>query len=211
MKIASLYRKGGKTVLETDNNAMLQLATDTPQDVIVAPPPSGDACVWAAAHYGHDLHPEARLAGRPPAMAAPYGQNAPPAGMVALQQIATELRRRNAGPPAPKPVLGVELHEWADRIEAVLAEAAPPVLTGDTLQGIVAEMCRREAAAKPLLGGEAYSWAQRIEVVMARAQQDSARLDYLDTKKDNWGQVTAVWNVDDGGVRGSIDKEMGNG
>lgn len=35
MKIATLYRKDGKVILETDNGAIAQVATDTPQDVVV--------------------------------------------------------------------------------------------------------------------------------------------------------------------------------
>lgn len=111
MKIATLYRKDGKVILETDNDALAQVATDAPQDVVVT-----DAYERMTARYIAD----ARQVGRPPALAAPYGQNAPPQGIAALRQIATELRRRNAGPPAPKPVLGVELYEWADRIEAAM-------------------------------------------------------------------------------------------
>lgn len=55
MKIATLYRKDGKIILETDNDALARAATDTPQDVIVAPPPTGDVYTRVAAHYFHDL------------------------------------------------------------------------------------------------------------------------------------------------------------
>lgn len=58
MKIATLYRKDGKVILETDNDAIAQVATDTPQDVVVM-----------AAHY----FTGERQVGRPAALAAPYG------------------------------------------------------------------------------------------------------------------------------------------
>lgn len=57
MKIATLYRKDGKVILETDNGAIAQVATDSPQDVVVM---------------------GARLVGRPPMLAAPYGKEVPP-------------------------------------------------------------------------------------------------------------------------------------
>lgn len=57
MKIATMYRKDGKVILETDNDAIAQVAADAPQDVVVM---------------------DARLVGRPPALAAPYGKEVPP-------------------------------------------------------------------------------------------------------------------------------------
>lgn len=74
MKVATLYRKDGKVILETDNDALAQAATDSPQDVVVM-----DAYERMAARHLAD----ARQVGRPAALAAPYGQNVPPHGMVA--------------------------------------------------------------------------------------------------------------------------------
>lgn len=47
MKIATLYRKDGKVILETDNDAITQVATDSPQDVVVEQdvPPQGIAAL----------------------------------------------------------------------------------------------------------------------------------------------------------------------
>lgn len=47
MKIATLYRKDGKVILETDNDALAQAATDSPQDVVVEQdvPPQGIAAL----------------------------------------------------------------------------------------------------------------------------------------------------------------------
>lgn len=105
MKIATLYRKDGKVILETDNDAIAQVATDSPQDVVVM-----DACERT----------DARQAGRPPTLAAPYGQDVPPQGIAALRRIATELRTRHvAGCKGPSPTLVA----FADRIDAAIDAA----------------------------------------------------------------------------------------
>lgn len=65
MKIATLYRKEGKVILETDNDAIAQVATDSPQDVVVVHQRLSDRYSSAV-----------RRAGRPPALAAPYGLQA---------------------------------------------------------------------------------------------------------------------------------------
>lgn len=110
MKVATLYRKDGKVILETDNDALAQAATDAPQDVVVM-----DAYERMAARFLTD----ARQAGRPPALAAPYGKDVPPQGMAALQQIAAEMRARQvAGCRGPSPTL----EAWADRIETAMKE-----------------------------------------------------------------------------------------
>lgn len=145
MKIATLYRKDGKVILETDNDAIAQVATDTPQDVVVM-----------AAHYLTDARPpaqaERRFAGEAPAhadhgrgtleggpddgdcpcratqdqgacAAAGCGfcmsaQDVPPQGIAALRQIATELRTRHVADPSPT------LVTFADRIDEAIRELA---------------------------------------------------------------------------------------
>ena len=101
MKVATLYRKNGKVILETDNDALAQVATDSPQDVVVM-----DPYERMAARYFADVR-----------QAAPYGQNVQPQGIAALRQIATELRTRHvAGCNGPSPTLV----EFADRIDAAI-------------------------------------------------------------------------------------------
>lgn len=83
MKIATLYRKDGKVILETDNDAIAQVATDSPQDVVVM---------------------DARLVGRPPALAAPYGQVKPgrgpdQPGLCDLCRVREEVRSDAEGVP----------------------------------------------------------------------------------------------------------------
>lgn len=96
MNIATLYRKEGKVILETDNDAVAQVATDTPQDVVVV-----DAYERTAVHY---LAGE-RQAGRPASLAAPYGQNVPPHGMAGIDEVRERLERDAADPAIPYTVV----------------------------------------------------------------------------------------------------------
>lgn len=83
MKIATLYRKDGKVILETDNDVIAQVATDTPQDVVVM-----------AAHY----FTGERQVGRPAALAAPYGPNVPPHDVAEIDEVRERLEKSVAGP-----------------------------------------------------------------------------------------------------------------
>lgn len=106
MKVATLYRKAGKVILETDNDALAQVATDAPQDVVVM-----DAYERMAARYLAD----ARQAGRPPTLAAPYGQNVPPQGI--------------AAPIIPEDMARID--EVRERLERALLAGMDPMFVGD--------------------------------------------------------------------------------
>lgn len=108
MKIATLYRKDGKVILETDNDAIAQVATGTPQDVVVM-----DPYERMAAHY----FTGERQVGRPAALAAPYGQNVPPHGVAEIDEV----RERLA---AISGVAGARVSAESDDIRALLAAHA---------------------------------------------------------------------------------------
>ena len=124
MKIATLYRKDGKVILETDNDAIAQVATDSPQDVVVM---------------------DARQVGRPAALAAPYGQNVPPHGMVAGRIDAAILGR------------AMVKHQLWEKGDAGL----PTVLTdrnGDVVLGMCRVCGQAEAELEDTCPG--YKWPE---------------------------------------------------
>lgn len=130
MKIATLCRKDGKVILETDNDAIAQVATDTPQDVVVM-----------AAHY----FTGERQVGRPAALAAPYGQNVPPHGMVAGRIDAAILGR------------AMVKHQLWEKGDAGL----PTVLTdrnGDVVLGMCRVCGQAEAELEDACPG--YKWPE---------------------------------------------------
>lgn len=130
MKIATLYRKDGKVILETDNDAIAQVATDTPRDVVVM-----------AAHY----FTGERQVGRPAALAAPYGQNVPPHGMVAGRIDAAILGR------------AMVKHQLWEKGDAGL----PTVLTdrnGDVVLGMCRVCGQAEAELEDTCPG--YEWPE---------------------------------------------------
>ena len=125
MKIATLYRKDGKVVLETDNGAIAQVATDSPQDVVVV-----DARLAGRPHAGHgrgtpedgpeDCDCSCRATPDQGACAAAgcgFCANVQLQGIAALRQIATELRTRHVAGPSPT------LEAFADRIDAAILGA----------------------------------------------------------------------------------------
>ena len=115
MKIATLYRKDGKVILETDNDAIAQVATDTPQDVVV----------MDAYHFTGE-----RQVGRPAALAAPYGQNVPPHGMAGIGEVRERLASISG-------VAGARVSAESDDIRALLADHARLQCKNDELSGAV--------------------------------------------------------------------------